>query len=187
MRGRVLLSAAYDSDAWASLLELGFGDLVAADAGPAEIAARAARIAKRCNHGPLTRELAAMRLDLIAREAFLGRRRLGLHPREFTLLWRLSEQPGEWVSPDELIADVWHLAERPPTNSLAVHISRLRAKLRLSGYDRLIVTGPQGYLLTPDNCGLDAGVPISEDYLIRERVSASCHTSSHQMTACPLP
>ena len=44
----------------------------------------------------------------------------------------------------ELLYDVWRLSFRPETNSLAVHISRLRAKLRTSGVDGLVETLPGG-------------------------------------------
>jgi DNA-binding response OmpR family regulator len=75
-----------------------------------------------------------------------------LHPREFALLWRLADTPGEAVSARELLSDVWRLAFRPETNSLAVHISRLRAKLRLAGIDGVIETLPDGgYCLLPQS------------------------------------
>lgn len=85
-----------------------------------------------------------MKLDLLGREAFIAGRALGLHPREFALLWRLSDTPGEPVSRYELLNDVWRLSFQPETNSLAVHVSRLRAKLRLSGIEGLIETLPDG-------------------------------------------
>ncbi|MDE2436703.1 MAG: winged helix-turn-helix domain-containing protein, partial [Sphingomonadales bacterium] len=65
-------------------------------------------------------------------------------PREFDLLWRLAEAPGSAVSAEALLNDVWRLSFRPETNSLAVHVSRLRAKLRLAGLDGLIETLPDG-------------------------------------------
>jgi len=48
------------------------------------------------------------------------------------------------VPPSELRSDVWRLAFRPETNSLAVHVSRLRAKLRTAGLDGLVETRPDG-------------------------------------------
>ena len=47
----------------------------------------------------------------------------------FGLLWRLLDQPGQAVSKQTLLRDVWHLRFQPETNSLAVHVSRLRKKL----------------------------------------------------------
>jgi DNA-binding response OmpR family regulator len=99
---------------------------------------------------PRYRQIGPLQLDLLAREAFVAKRALGLHPREFALLWRLAETPGEPVSPEELLHDVWRLAFKPETNSLAVHVSRLRAKLRLAGVDGLVETTDSGaYCLLP--------------------------------------
>ena len=81
--------------------------------------------------GPLT-------LDLFHRDARAGERWLALHPREFALLWRLAEQPGEPVSLATLLREVWRLEFEPGTNSVEVHVSRLRAKLALAGMPRLI-------------------------------------------------
>ncbi len=93
-------------------------------------------------HGPVV-------LDLLHREGWVGRHRLGLHPREFALLWRLAENPGVPVPPGILLSEVWHLAHRPETNSLAVHVCRLRAKLAGAGLADLLHTSPGGYLLSP--------------------------------------
>ncbi|GAA4043737.1 winged helix-turn-helix domain-containing protein [Parerythrobacter jejuensis] len=87
--------------------------------------------------GPLT-------LDLFHRDAQIGTRWLGLFPREFALLWRLAESPGQRLDRMTLLADVWRLDHDPETNRLEVHVARLRAKLhdyRLAG---IIVTDPAG-------------------------------------------
>lgn len=39
-----------------------------------------------------------------------------------------------------MIEDVWHLRFVPETNSLAVHVSRLRSKLKLFGLAELLMT-----------------------------------------------
>ncbi|QEA17450.1 helix-turn-helix domain-containing protein [Novosphingobium ginsenosidimutans] len=93
---------------------------------------------------PRERTLGLLKLDLLLRDAFVAGRGAGLHPREFLLLWRLAEEPGVTVPPSELRSDVWRLAFRPETNSLAVHVSRLRAKLRVAGLDGLIETRADG-------------------------------------------
>ena len=47
-------------------------------------------------------------------------------------------------------ADVWRLWHIPETNSLAVHVFRLRAKLAIAGFEGLVQTAPAGgYLLAP--------------------------------------
>ena len=51
--------------------------------------------------------MATLELELLGREATYDGRSLNLHPREFALLWRLSETPDEPVSREALIRDVW--------------------------------------------------------------------------------
>jgi DNA-binding response OmpR family regulator len=87
--------------------------------------------------GPLT-------LDLFHRDARVGERWLALHPREFALLWRLAERPGETVPRATLLREVWRLEFEPGTNSIEVHVSRLRAKLALAGIEPLVETVPPG-------------------------------------------
>ena len=128
----------------ARLLRLGFGDALSSESSLHEIEVRALRVVDQAAVLPRHRQLGALTLDLVARDAFVAGRAVGLHPREFGLLWRLAESPGVPVRPEALLADVWRLSFRPETNTLAVHVSRLRAKLRLAGVDGLIRTGGDG-------------------------------------------
>lgn len=128
----------------ARLLRLGFGDALGVPSSVQEVEARTLRLCEHARALPRQRHVGPLRLDLMAREAFVGTRAAGLHPREFALLWRLADAPGQAVSADELLGEVWRLAFRPETNSLAVHVSRLRAKLRLAGASDLIETRPGG-------------------------------------------
>jgi two-component system, OmpR family, response regulator len=93
---------------------------------------------------PRYRELGNLRLDLFARDGFVGRQQLGLHPREFALIWRLADSPGIAVAKKVLVRDVWRMAHVPDTNSLAVHVFRLRAKLAIAGLAELVRTSPSG-------------------------------------------
>lgn len=133
-----------DPHARARMLRMGFGDALGWGTALHELDTRIARVEERAQMVPRLRQVGALRLDLLAREAFVAGRAAGLHPREFALLWRLADVPGSAVSQRELLGDVWRLSFRPETNSLAVHVSRLRAKLRLSGLDGLVETLPDG-------------------------------------------
>ena len=133
-----------DSNDRARMLRLGFGDALGQDASLDELETRVLRLAQYAEALPRYRWHGPVQLDLLAREAFVAGRGLGLHPREFALLWRLAETPEDSVGAAELLYDVWRLSFRPETNSLAVHISRLRAKLRTSGVDGLVETLPGG-------------------------------------------
>lgn len=145
----------------ARLLRLGFGDALGSNCSIHEIEARILRLVDQAGTLPRYRQLGALRLDLLAREAFVAGRRVGLHPREFVLLWRLVETPEIPVSQSELLAEVWRLKFRPETNTLAVHISRLRAKLRLAGLDGMIRTGPDGsYCAIEHRWPYGAAIPL---------------------------
>jgi len=130
---RILVIGVANSAERCRLLSLGFGEAVPPDISLDELHARATRLSERSAMLPMLRQLGRLRLELLAREGFVNNRPLGLHPREFLLLWRLMDTPDQPVDKSTLLRDVWHLSHMPETNSLAVHVSRLRAKLALSG------------------------------------------------------
>ena len=132
------------ADQRAVLLEAGAGDALPRAIELRELDLRARRIAATGEHLPRRRDVGPLTLDLIHRDARAGRSWLSLHPREFGLLWRLAERPGERVSRARLLRDVWRLDFEPGTNSVEVHVSRLRAKLAAAGIEGLVATDPQG-------------------------------------------
>ena len=93
---------------------------------------------------PRFREVGDVTLDLFHRDARVDDRWLGLHPREFELLWRLAETPGERLTRRELLAQVWRIEHEPNTNSVAVHVARVRAKLAPFDLSQILVTHPDG-------------------------------------------
>lgn len=108
-------------------------------------------------------------LDLFHREAQVDGRWMGLHPREFALLWRLAESPGRQVGKPELLRDVWRLSHEPETNSLEVHVSRLRAKLAVGNVAWIVQTHESGGYCaraTPpeDVLRVDRGQAIKQEY-----------------------
>lgn len=158
-----------DSAERTRMLRMGFGDALDYGTSLEELEYRVQRLSHLAQSLPRFRDHGEIRIDLLARDAFVAGRRLGLHPREFAVLWRLTDTPGDPVSPRELLRDVWRLAFRPETNSLAVHVSRLRAKLRLAGFDNLIETMPDGaYRLVPQGRALfGTGVDLALDGYLR--------------------
>ncbi len=100
---------------------------------------------------PRFREAGDVTLDLLHRDGRVEDQWLGLHPREFELLWRLAEEPGERMSKQRLLADVWRITFAPETNSVAVHVARVRAKLERFGLAHILATHPDGgyYLNAP--------------------------------------
>lgn len=140
----------------AQVLRAGFGDAVGREPALPELEARALRL---CELLPRQVQHDGLRLDLEVRDAFADGKALGLHPREFALLWRLMATPGEALGKLQLIREVWGLRYMPKTNSLAVHACRLRAKLGAAGLDDLIVTTGDGYRLAPEAAAVRA-VPL---------------------------
>lgn len=151
-RGVLLIGVNHPAER-ARMLRLGFGDVLPRDVMLGEVDMRARRIAERLESLPRYRECRGLRLDLLVRDAFAGATALGLHPREFDLLWRLVEEPGRVFSRAVLAAEVWRLNHVPETNSIAVHVRRLRAKLELAGYAGLVQTAAGGYFLVPAAAG----------------------------------
>jgi two-component system, OmpR family, response regulator len=112
---------------------------------------------------PRFREAGDVTLDLFHRDGRIDGRWLGLHPREFALLWRLAETPGERLTRRDLLAEVWRIHIEPETNSVAVHVARVRAKLEPFGLARLIATHPEGgyFLDAPPGQGGFALAPVT--------------------------
>lgn len=163
-RWMMLLDVAESGDR-VRMLRMGFGDASDFGIGLEELEFRVERLVHLAQSLPRHRQVYGLRLDLLGREGFVAGRPIGLHPREFALLWRLADAPGDPVGPHELLRDVWRLAFRPETNSLAVHVSRLRAKLRAVGVDGLIETMPDGAyrLAAAHRPVIDAGAQLGLD------------------------
>lgn len=146
-RRMMLVGRANTPEARASLLSNGFGDAVGDETSLEELEARARRLAALADWVPRRRVMATLELDLLGRDVRYADKSLNLHPREFALLWRLADTPDEAVSRDALIQDVWRLGFVPESNSIAVHVSRLRRKLAARGLAGLVETAGGGYRL----------------------------------------
>ena len=81
-----------------------------------------------------------LELDLIARTARRGERRIELLPREFQMLEYLMRRQGRVVTRTMLLEGVWDYRFDPGTNVIDVHISRLRRKIDAEGEPSLIHT-----------------------------------------------
>ena len=81
-----------------------------------------------------------LELDLIARTARRGDRRIELLPREFQMLEYLMRRQGRVVTRTMLLEGVWDYRFDPRTNVIDVHISRLRRKIDAEDEPALIHT-----------------------------------------------
>lgn len=92
---------------------------------------------------PLTVEAGDVRIDLITRQVKRSGRRIALSPREFDIIACLARRRGAAVGRPALLAEIWGYRFDPGTNLIAVHVSRLRAKLGSA----IIETVGSGYRL----------------------------------------
>ena len=155
-----------DPEERARLIAGGLGDAVGTQIVLVELAARLLRLEICAGKLPRNRAIGPIELDLFYRDARDGKGWIGLHPREFALLWRLSETPGRRVSRRELVRDVWRLDHLPETNSLEVHVSRLRAKLAISRCAWLVRTHSDGGSFLAYEAPVD--IPPQADTLDRQ-------------------
>lgn len=110
----------------ATALDAGADDAVVRDAPVDEIAAR---IAARMRIAAPPIGVGELIIDRVTRTVTRAGRRIRLFPREYALLLHLVQHAGHPVSRSELLQAVWGLRFDPGTNVVAVHVSRLRAKL----------------------------------------------------------
>jgi len=73
--------------------------------------------------------IGGLELDLTRRRASVDGRATDLSDREFRLLYHLCSHPGEVVSRERLLSDVWGYSFDPASNVVDVCIRRLRKKL----------------------------------------------------------
>jgi two-component system OmpR family response regulator len=144
LRRWVLVFGVEDGEERARLLRKGFGEALPSNMSLGEFQARARRVMDHAGSLLRWRGLGVLKLDLMRRDAFVEERPMGLHPREFDVLWRLLENPGAAVDKVDLLRDVWRLSFVPETNSVAVHASRLRSKMAAAGLSGWIRTTPGG-------------------------------------------
>ena len=92
--------------------------------------------------------IADLHVDLIARRATRGRRRLNLTAKEFALLALLARRRSQIVSKTVITELVWDINFDTNTNVVEVAIKRLRAKLDAPGENKLLHTvRGMGYVL----------------------------------------
>jgi two-component system, OmpR family, response regulator MprA len=91
---------------------------------------------------------ADLRLDLDAREAFRGARRIEMRNRAFELLAYFLRHPERVLSRRELIEEVWGFEFLGDSNVIEVTVGHLRQALEVGGEPRVIHTvRPVGYIL----------------------------------------
>ena len=117
-----------------------------------ELLARISALMRRGSGGasthPTTLKLADLEVDLLARKAWRGGRRLDLTAKEFLLLTVLLRRRGQVLSRTTLAEQVWDMNFDSDTNIVEVAVRRLRAKMDDPFSQRLLHTRRgMGYVL----------------------------------------
>jgi len=126
----LMLTARSGPDERVAGLDLGADDYLVKPFHFAELVARIRALLRRDMRArtPLL-QYRDLKLDPLARVAWLGKRRLELTGKEFSILEYLMRHLGEVVSQEALLEHVWDMQANPLTNTVRVHINSLRRKL----------------------------------------------------------
>ncbi len=127
----MILSARSDLATKLRGFEFGANDYVAKPFALAELIARVRaqlRHANGSSDGNVVR-VGKLDLDLARRQARVGERVTDLSDREFRVLHHLALHPGEVISRERLLNEVWGYHFDPRSNVVEVCVRRLRQKL----------------------------------------------------------
>ncbi|MEZ5980631.1 MAG: response regulator transcription factor [Planctomycetota bacterium] len=115
-----------------------------------ELLARIEAIARRRASLP-TIFVGPLSIDQARRTCVLEGRRIELSPREFDLLAELARANGDAVSRKHLLSKVWGIDFDPETNTVDVHVARLRRRLGPNGKHLVRTVVGEGYRLAADS------------------------------------
>ncbi|MGM0652266.1 MAG: response regulator transcription factor [Bacillota bacterium] len=126
-------------------LELGADDYVTKPFSPREMAARVKALIRRSDSYNLNRNQLGygdLHIDLNNLAVRIGKKSIKLTPKEMALLNLLARQPGNPLTRDELLKEVWGFdPSTAMTRTLDEHVKRLRAKIaRLDPHTEYIQT-----------------------------------------------
>jgi DNA-binding response OmpR family regulator len=147
----ILLIGVNGAQARAQMMLAGADDAVSARITPVELAARM-KVAWRARAEALgVIRLAGMVFDTGLRQVRWQGMAIAMMPREFDLLLVLARHAGQVLSRTALLHHVWQTEFDPGTNSLEVHVFKLRGKLEaLGGAVRIETIKGQGYRLVAE-------------------------------------
>jgi DNA-binding response OmpR family regulator len=144
----IILTARADVDDLVDGLNLGADDYLTKPFAFDELLARVrARLRARPTEEATVLRAGKVSLDLKSRQASVDGETLDLAAREFALLETFLRHPGQVLSRDQLLAQVWGAGDEPATNVVEVYVGYLRRKL---GVDCIETVRGLGYRLPAD-------------------------------------
>ncbi|NCC83903.1 MAG: response regulator transcription factor [Clostridia bacterium] len=130
----IVLTAKGDTHTLVDVLDLGADDYVSKPFKSEELLARVRAHLRRpiANHNTQGEVLCSgdLKVDTGSYEAYFGESKIHLPSKEFELLHYLMSEAGRVVTKEELYVRVWGNMFLTDDNTINVHISRLRNKLR---------------------------------------------------------
>ena len=117
-------------------LELGADDYIVKPFGFRELLARIRAVMRRARPGTDRSQIhvGSLEIDVRGRRATMGDEPLNLTTKEFDLLALLASEPGDVVSRQRILREVWDTEWFGPTKTVDVHVASLRKKLGEPGW-----------------------------------------------------
>ena len=117
-------------------LELGADDYIVKPFGFRELRARIRAVMRRARPGTDRAQIhvGSLEIDVRGRRATMGDQPLNLTTKEFDLLALLASEPGDVVSRQRILREVWDTEWFGPTKTVDVHVASLRKKLGDTGW-----------------------------------------------------
>ncbi len=122
----------------------GMRELVARVAALLRRVERAAELAEQARHAPAVHTVGDLVVDTGARRCTAAGEPVHLTPTEFDLLACLAAAPGQVLTRERLLAEVWDWPEASGTRTVDSHVKSLRAKI---GAGRVRTAHGVGYAL----------------------------------------
>lgn len=130
----LVISAKETTQTKIDLLRLGADDYITKPFDIDEVAARIEAILRRNQQGPMVRNQLLtykdITMDLSAKQVFVNDHEIALTATEIKILELFLSQPGKVFSKANLFQSIWNEEYTVDDNTLNVHISRLRQKLK---------------------------------------------------------
>jgi two-component system, OmpR family, response regulator ResD len=150
---RVIILSARSSEAdRIEGIQMGADDYVTKPYSPREVVARVHAQLRRLPAEPsLPLEFGGLRIDPWQREVSVDGRPVALTTKEYELLLTLAQEPGRAFRRTELLSSVWGYMWTEASETITVHVRRLREKIEDNPSEprRLITVRGVGYRFEP--------------------------------------